>query len=91
MGKLYEDMMFLDKIANHPDLQKNLLVYGELKDNQRDVENVLKEIRGAALEGLGFLQVRKLFWETSEPPVLRYMKKKGAKRSKSENSRYERL
>ena len=68
MGKLHADMMFLDKIANHPDLQKNLLVVGEDKKNQKDIDNVLKGIRGAALDGLGFLQVRKTFWETSEPP-----------------------
>ena len=68
MGKLHADMTFLDKIANHPDLQKNLLVVGEDKKNQKDIDNVLKEIRGAALDGLGFLQVRKTFWETSEPP-----------------------
>ena len=84
MGKLHADMMFLDKIANHPDLQKNLLVVGEDKKSQKDIDNVLKEIRGAALDGLGFLKVRKTFWETSEPP-----QGKGQE-GKSDSSRRER-
>ena len=89
MGKLHADMMFLDKIANHPDLQKNLLVVGEDKKSQKDIDNVLKEIRGAALDGLGFLQVRKTFWETSEPPQGKGKKKKSLRRSKSDSSRQE--
>ena len=90
MGKLHVDIMFLDKTANHPDLQKNLLVVGEDKKNQKDIDNVLKEIRGAALDGLGFLQVRKTFWETSEPPQGKGLKKKKSlRRSKSDSSRQE--
>ena len=88
MGKLHADMMFLDKIANHPDLQKNLLVVGEDEKNQKDIDNVLREIRGAALDGLGFFQVRKTFWETSEPPQGKgKKKKKSLRRSKSDSSR----
>ena len=89
MGKLHEDMMFLDKIAKHPALQKNFLVLGEDRKNQKDIDNVLKEIRGAAMDGLGFLQVRKTFWETSEPPAAREYKKKSLRRSKSDSSRQE--
>ena len=63
MGKLHDDMMFLDKISKHPALQKNLLVVEEDKKSQKDIDNVLKEIRGAALDGLSFLQVRKKFWD----------------------------
>ena len=39
MGKLHDDMMFLDKLANHPALQKNILV---LKDEEqpRDIDKV---------------------------------------------------
>ena len=87
MGKLHDDMMFLDKIANHPDLQKSLLSFGEEKRNQKDVDKVLKDIRGAALDGLEFLQVRKSFWEFSEPPLAKNSNKKHVRRSKSENSR----
>ena len=74
MGRLHEDMMFLEKIVNHPSLQKNMLVLDEGK-NKKDVDSVLKNIRGAALDGLGFLQVRKSFWETSQPPVVKSGKK----------------
>ena len=39
MGKLHDDMMFLDKLANHPALQKNILM---LKDEEqpRDIDKV---------------------------------------------------
>jgi hypothetical protein len=90
MGKLHADMMFLDKIANHPDLQKNLLVVGEDKKNQKDIDNVLKDIRGAAFDGLGLLQVRKTFWETSEPPQGKGKNKTSLRRSNSDSSRQER-
>ena len=70
--------------------QKNLLDF-EAAEKSKDVENVLKEIRGTARDGLSFLkvvqlkiepkhgtpqhqlvnyQVRRNFWETSEPPVV---------------------
>ena len=70
MGKLHEDMMFLDKLANHPALQKNLLTFEIEMKEKRDIENSLKGIRGTALDGLNFLQVRKSFWETSLPPIV---------------------
>ena len=46
---------------------------------------VLKEIRGAAMDGLNFLEVRKSFWETSEPPG-REAGRKCLRRSRSEQS-----
>ena len=108
MGQLHDDMMFLDKIANHPALQKNILILKEEdgKAPQKDIDKVkhfpsknqglpytiynlqaLREIRGAATDGLQFLEVRKNFWETSEPPI-KEVKRKTLKRSRSEqNSR----
>ena len=88
MGKLHDDMVFLDKLANHPALQKNLLVIGVENKDKQDVENVLKDIRGAALDGLTFLQVRKSFWETSEPPIANVKKRKCVRRSRSDGRRY---
>ena len=35
MGKLNEDMIFLDKLANHPSLQNNLLKY-KIKNNEKN-------------------------------------------------------
>ena len=67
MGKLHEDMMFLDKIANHPALQNNLLAKESDKNDKIGADIALKGIQGAAKDGLSFLQVRKCFWETSEP------------------------
>ena len=89
MGKLHEDMMFLDKIANHPALQKSLLDVDEESKKKKDIDHVLREIRGAALDGLGFLQVRKTFWETSEPPAAKDQKKNSLRRSRSDSSRQE--
>jgi len=89
MGKLHDDMMFLDKIVNHPALQKNILILKEenQKSPTKDIDKVLKEIRGAASDGLKFLEVRKNFWETSEPPNSHSeTKKKVLRRSKSEQS-----
>ena len=44
MGKLHDDMMFLDKIANHPALQKNILILKEEEINgkasSRDIDKV---------------------------------------------------
>ena len=85
MAKLHEDMMFFDKIANHPDLQKNLLVFGEDEKSQIFIDNSLEEIGEAALDG--FLRVRKSFWEASESPVTKDHKKKVEKRSKSDSGR----
>ena len=89
MGKLHDDMMFLDKIAKHPALQKNMLILKDEENNSvpKDIDKVLKEIRGAANDGLKFLEVRKNFWETSEPPNNSSKeKRKGLKRSRSEQS-----
>ena len=89
MGKLHDDMMFLDKIAKHPALQKNMLILKDEENNSapKDIDKVLKEIRGAANDGLKFLKVRKNFWETSEPPNNNSKeKRKGLKRSRSEQS-----
>ena len=41
MGKLHDDMMFLDKIANHPALQKNILI---LKDEDKNGKASSKDI-----------------------------------------------
>ena len=41
MGKLHDDMMFLDKIANHPALQKNILI---LKDEEQNGKASTKDI-----------------------------------------------
>ena len=42
MGQLHDDMMFLDKIANHPALQKNILILKEEdgKAPQKDIDKV---------------------------------------------------
>ena len=57
------------------------------KKSQIYVDNSLQEIREAARDGLGFLKVRKSFWETSEPPVTKDHKKKVGRRSKSDSGR----
>ena len=41
MGKLHDDMMFLDKIAHHPALQKNILI---LKDEEQNGKASSKDI-----------------------------------------------
>ena len=40
MGKLHDDMMFLDKIANHPALQKNILNLKDEKAAPKDIDKV---------------------------------------------------
>lgn len=40
MGKLHDDMMFLDKIANHPALQKNILSLKDEKAPPKDIDKV---------------------------------------------------
>ena len=85
MGKLHDDMVFLDKISKHPALQNNLLMFGEDKTKLRETDKVLKVIRGAALDGLDFLQVRQTFWETSLPPLVKDTKHSTNRRSKSES------
>ena len=46
MGKLHDDMMFLDKIAKHPALQKNILMLKEedMRAQPRDIDKVEKNI-----------------------------------------------
>ena len=43
MGKLHDDMMFLDKIVNHPALQKNILILKEenQKSPTKDIDKVI--------------------------------------------------
>ena len=85
MGRLHDDMIFLDKISKHPSLQKNLLMFGEDKQKLRETDKVLKVIREAALDGLDFLQVRQTFWETSLPTLVKDTKHSMKSRSKSES------
>ena len=85
MGKLNEDMLFLDKLANHPSLQNNLLKYEIKKNEKNEIENSLTEIKGAALDGLTFLQMRRNFWEASLPPKTEKKKDKTKRRSRSNN------
>ena len=44
---------------NFENFQKNLLD-SEVEDKGKDIENVLKEIRGTARDGLSFLKVREM-------------------------------
>ena len=59
LGKLSDDLVFLDKLIKHPALQSNIL--NESYRKQRG-----EVIRVAAMDGLSFLEVRKHFWESSE-------------------------
>ena len=71
MGKLHKDMMFLEKLANHPELKKDLL---DKKFKKKDDKGNIIDCRnvcGTAKDGLSFLHVRKEFWETSEPSAAR--------------------
>ena len=95
---------FLEPPPQHPALQKNLLEVKEDRPPPKDIDKVsleidgnlytppqvLKEIRGAAMDGLNFLEVRKSFWETSEPPS-RETGRKCLRRSRSEQSSRARL
>ena len=87
MGRLHQDMLFLDKISKHPALQKNILKVGEEQDKLKEMDSVLSEIKGAALDGLTFLEVRKTFWETKNPPVAHDNKSRQLRRTKSDTSR----
>ena len=60
MGKLKEDMLFLEKIAQHPTLSTNTF---DIKLNQR--RKCKKDITSTAQDGLTFLEIRSCFWETS--------------------------
>ena len=73
MGKLHQDMMFLEKLAYHPELKKDLL---EKKFKKKD-----QDITGTAMDGLSFLQVRKSFWETSEPTAASLRNRKCLRRN----------
>ena len=44
---------------NFENFQKNLLD-SDVEDKGKDIENVLKEIRGTARDGLSFLKVREM-------------------------------
>ena len=60
-------MIFLEKLADHPELKKDLL---DKKFKKKDEKGNIVEQRnvcGTARDGLSFLHVRKKFWETSEP------------------------
>ena len=59
MGKLKNDMIFLDKIAKSKTLSVNLLDSKFIKAKKG------RDIKTAAEDGLGFLKVRSSFWETS--------------------------
>ena len=76
-------MMFLEKLAEHPELKKDLLDKKLKKkaENGNIVER--KNVCGTARDGLSFLQVRKKFWETSEPAGARARaRQKGKKKQK---------
>ena len=66
MGKLHKDMMFLEKLAYHPELTKDLLDKKYKKQDQKGNLVQSRNICGTAKDGLSFLHVRKEFWETSE-------------------------
>ena len=53
MGKLHDDMMFLDKIVNHPALQKNILILKE--ENQKSPTKDIDKVKN-------FWRVRKLLF-----------------------------
>ena len=83
MGKLHEDMMFLEKLAYHPALTNDLLGKKFKKKDKKGnlVEN--RNICGTAKDGLNFLQVRKDFWETSEPSGATIQNRKYTKSNKN--------
>ena len=61
MGKLKDDMIFLEKIANSKTLSTNLLDAKYMKKTRGS----RMKIQNAADDGLSFLKVRSNFWETS--------------------------
>lgn len=67
MGKLKDDMMFLEKISNNPALSINMLD-PKYRVNVRGARNG-RNITATAEEGLGFLKIRSTFWETSGTEV----------------------
>ena len=64
MGKLKDDMMFLEKISNDPALSINMLE-PKYRVTIRGARKGRKNITATAEEGLGFLKIRSTFWETS--------------------------
>ena len=80
MGKMDEDMKFLDMLSSHPALERSLSTRGKqhidgVIQNPIQGEKTKKTkirpthtslISGAAKEGYDFLTTRKNFWESSE-------------------------
>ena len=83
MGKLHEDMMFLEKLAYHPALTKGLLGKKLKKKDKKGNLFEYRNICGTARDGLNFLQVRKDFWETSEPSGATIQNRKYTKSNKN--------
>ena len=67
MGKLHPDMIFLEELSNNPVLKCNLLKNDLKKKPSYGGKNAQKTVCDTAKDGLNFLEVRKEFWETSEP------------------------
>ena len=81
MGKMDEDMKFLDMLSSHPALERSLSTRGKqhidgviqnpiqgekTKKNKNTPNTHTSLISGAAKEGYDFLTTRKNFWESSE-------------------------
>ena len=82
MGKMDEDMKFLDMLSSHPALERSLSTRGKqhidgviqnpiqgekTKKRQKYAQHTHTSlISGAAKEGYDFLTTRKNFWESSE-------------------------
>ena len=67
MGKLHPDMIFLEELSKNPALKCNLLRNNFKKKPSYGGKNAQKTVCDTAKDGLNFLEVRKEFWETSEP------------------------
>ena len=68
LGKLNEDMLFLEKLANHPSIQHNFIKTKIDRKEKNNIEDLADFIKDTATDGLKFLQVREGFWEASLPP-----------------------
>ena len=68
LGKLNEDMLFLEKLANHPSIQNNFIKTKIDRKEKKNIEDLADFIKDTATDGLKFLQVREGFWEASLPP-----------------------
>ena len=62
MGKLREDMLFLERMASDPSLKRDLL---DPRYRGRGQAGARAGILTTARDGLSFLKVRSSFWETS--------------------------